>query len=293
MASPAQIAANKLNSRKSTGPKSSEGRAISSMNSLKHGNRSRKLALLREESIAFEERLRKWMAIGDAQNDVEEYLVYRNVCLSFELDRAERARVERCTMLIENADEDEASEAETIGKQLFFDPAGPISLYGNPTLFSRKKNTSWNGQAVDPDDPAALVKSWKGVRRGAAGCGTSGRRCARSSSRRDSGSHTIGSRPFACWGVSRSRPTKIGASPRFSWPAMPWGQPARASFTTSKATWRTSSAAATGKPCASVGPICSAPGRKTSGNRCCSPWPIETSSASSAKLEVHEENADA
>jgi len=45
------------------------------MNALKHGNRSRKIALLREESCAFEDRLCKWMAIGDAQNDVEEYLI--------------------------------------------------------------------------------------------------------------------------------------------------------------------------------------------------------------------------
>jgi hypothetical protein len=83
MAPPAQIAANQLNSRKSTGPTTPEGRAKSSMNALKRGNRSRKVALLREESHAFEERLRKWMAIGDAHNDVEEYLIYRNVCLSF------------------------------------------------------------------------------------------------------------------------------------------------------------------------------------------------------------------
>jgi len=74
MASPAQIAANRLNSRKSTGPATRQGRAKSSMNALKHGNRSRKLALLREESCAFEERLHKWMSIGDAQYDVEEYL---------------------------------------------------------------------------------------------------------------------------------------------------------------------------------------------------------------------------
>jgi hypothetical protein len=137
------------------------------MNALKHGNRSRKLALLREESSAFEERLRKWMAIGDAQSDVEEYLIYRNVHLSFELDRVERARVERCTMLIENSDEDEVAEAQAVGKQLFFDPAGPTPLYGNPTFFSRKKKTSWNGQAVDPNDPAVLVKI---LERNAAGC---------------------------------------------------------------------------------------------------------------------------
>ncbi len=56
MASPAQIAANQRNSRESTGPKTPEGRAKSSTNALKHGNRSRKVALLREESYAFEER---------------------------------------------------------------------------------------------------------------------------------------------------------------------------------------------------------------------------------------------
>jgi hypothetical protein len=167
MASPAQIAANRLNSRKSTGPRTAEGQAKSSMNALKHGNRSRKLALLREESCAFEERLHKWMAIGDAQNDVEEYLVYRNVALSFEVDRAERARLERCRSLIEDSDEDEATEAEAVGKQLFFDPAGPTPLYGNPTFFAAKQKTSWNGEAVDPHDPAVLVRI---LERNAAGC---------------------------------------------------------------------------------------------------------------------------
>jgi len=79
MATDAQIAANQLNSRKSTGPRTAQGRAKSSMNALKHGNRSRKVALLLEESSAFEDRLRKWMAIGDAKNDVEEYLIYHQM----------------------------------------------------------------------------------------------------------------------------------------------------------------------------------------------------------------------
>ncbi len=167
MASPAQIAANQINSRKSTGPTTPEGRARSAMNALKHGNRSRKLAMLREESCAFEERLRKWMAIGDAQNDVEEYLVYRNVCLSFELDRTERARLERCASLIEKSDEEELTAAQAAGRQLFFDPAGPTPLYGNRPPFAPKKGTSWNGGAVDPNDPAALVKI---LESNAAGC---------------------------------------------------------------------------------------------------------------------------
>jgi len=66
--------------------------------------------------------------------------------------------------LIENSEEDEAAEAEAVGKQLFFDPAGPTPLYGNRTFFSGKKKTYWNGQPVDPNDPAMLVsileRSW-------------------------------------------------------------------------------------------------------------------------------------
>ena len=74
MATQAQIAANRQNSLKSTGPKTPEGRSKSSMNALKHGMRSRKLALLRDESIAFENRRLKWMANADAQDDFEEFL---------------------------------------------------------------------------------------------------------------------------------------------------------------------------------------------------------------------------
>ncbi len=159
MATARQVAANQANSLRSTGPSTAQGRMHASMNALKHGRRSRKLKRMREESYAFDERLHKWMAIGDAQDDMDEYLVYRNVCLSFELDRADRARLERCTGLIENSDEAEFAEVEAMGKRLFFDPAGPTALYGNPPSYCRKKTrTSWSGQAVDENDPAALVR---------------------------------------------------------------------------------------------------------------------------------------
>jgi hypothetical protein len=49
-----KIDANRRNSLKSTGPKTPEGLAKSSMNALKHGMRSMKQALLQGESYAFE-----------------------------------------------------------------------------------------------------------------------------------------------------------------------------------------------------------------------------------------------
>jgi hypothetical protein len=57
--------------------------------------RSRKLALLREESIAFENRRLKWMANADAQDDIEEFLVHQIVSLSLEIERLDQARHER------------------------------------------------------------------------------------------------------------------------------------------------------------------------------------------------------
>ncbi len=137
------------------------------MNALKHGLRSKKVEMMREESYAFENRLRKWSANGDAQTDVDEFLIHRNVCLSFDIERAENARLQRCRSLIENSDEVELTEIHQIGARLFFDPSGPTPLYGNPRTFGPKKKTSWNGEAVNPNDPAVLVRC---LERSEAGC---------------------------------------------------------------------------------------------------------------------------
>jgi hypothetical protein len=73
MTSQAKIEANRRNSLKSTGPRTPEGLAKSSMNGLKHGMRSTRLAVLRDQSIAFDNRRVKWLAALDPVNDVEEF----------------------------------------------------------------------------------------------------------------------------------------------------------------------------------------------------------------------------
>ncbi len=78
MASPSQVSANQRNSALSTGAKTPEGQAISSMNALKHGLRSKNVERLREHSYAFLRiAINKWLTIGDAQSDVDEYLIYQ------------------------------------------------------------------------------------------------------------------------------------------------------------------------------------------------------------------------
>ena len=53
MATPAQIDANRRNALKSTGPKTPEGKAAVSMNSLRHGLRARTVVLPGEDREEF------------------------------------------------------------------------------------------------------------------------------------------------------------------------------------------------------------------------------------------------
>src|SRR5262249_6743292 len=130
MATERQIAANRVNSQRSTGPTSEEGRARSSQNATKHACFSKKAAFEREESYAFENRRIKWMSIADAQDDREEFLVYLNVCQAADLEHAQEAQISRIDRQIKFADEDEEDEVYKLGKRLFHDPNGPTPLYG-------------------------------------------------------------------------------------------------------------------------------------------------------------------
>jgi hypothetical protein len=168
MTTEAQLAANHANSLKSTGPKSAAGRARSAMNALTHGLRSKKAALLREDSYAFETRKQKWMAQYDPQTDAEEFLLHTNVILSCELARTWNAGLERRRARIEASEEDELEEVRVLGKRLFFDPSGamPLSSDRVDRQGVGKHKTSFSGKSVEPDDPVALLKALEATEKG-------------------------------------------------------------------------------------------------------------------------------
>jgi hypothetical protein len=161
MATEKQIAANRANALLSTGPRTAAGRARSSMNSYRDGMRSRKRKALREESYVAENRKHKWMAIGDPCNDIAEFLMYQNVCASFEIEHAVRVNSGRSTKTVENSDDKEIEAAQALGRRLFHDRRGPTGAYGNlphvRTNEDLKRHTSSSGKGDDPDDPAKLV----------------------------------------------------------------------------------------------------------------------------------------
>jgi hypothetical protein len=131
---------------------------ISSKNALKHGQRSKTLAALRNDSTAFEIRLQKWLVAEDPRDDTEEFLVAHKVGQSFDLERAKESHLDRLSNRLENAAEIELKEIHAVGDRLFHDPAGHQSVYGNvPLNNSKLKRTSGNGELPDPNNPRDLV----------------------------------------------------------------------------------------------------------------------------------------
>ena len=92
MASQAQIDANKRNSQRSTEPKTEAGKARARLNALKDGTHAKTVnpVLPQENAIELEQRINKWIADLNPQNDLERELVIRAAKLAWTLDRAGR-----------------------------------------------------------------------------------------------------------------------------------------------------------------------------------------------------------
>jgi hypothetical protein len=90
-----QLAANRANAQKSTGPKTPEGRAVSKMNALKHGISSKEMLVrglkLKENSRELDELYERFWQELDPVGPVEEMLVDQIVTAHWRLRRALRA----------------------------------------------------------------------------------------------------------------------------------------------------------------------------------------------------------
>ena len=89
MATKKQIAANRRNAKKCTGPKTPEGKAASSMNVLRHGLRARTVVLPGESQEEFDKIFAGLQDLYQPQNVAEQYLVDQAVIAQWMLVRAE------------------------------------------------------------------------------------------------------------------------------------------------------------------------------------------------------------
>jgi hypothetical protein len=131
-----QLISNRLNSMKSTGPRTARGRQRSSMNNLRFGMRSKKDVLPNENAALYEERRQGALKSLAPRSDAERTLVLRFVRLEWRGERGERAEKARAALrihdVIEGAEQREAAEAERLMKDLSKCPENLRLLLGRP-----------------------------------------------------------------------------------------------------------------------------------------------------------------
>jgi hypothetical protein len=114
--SPEQLAANRRNSKLSTGPKTPGTKAISRRNGLKHGMTGAGVVIADEDVEVLDERFEAFEAALKPANDVARFLAQRAALLSVKLERCGREEAARI-----NLDMLEAEEVEEEAQALDFE----------------------------------------------------------------------------------------------------------------------------------------------------------------------------
>jgi hypothetical protein len=105
MATPAQINANRLNARKSTGPRSDEGKAASRFNALKHAASARSMVIPGEDETTLAELAAAWHEQFEPVGPEETLLVEKIVAADWMQRRMSRLEAEVFNTLIAQLDE--------------------------------------------------------------------------------------------------------------------------------------------------------------------------------------------
>src|SRR3954452_9239039 len=83
-----ELEARRRNSKRSTGPRTDQGKSISRFNNLKHGLRAEQVILPGEDEEAYQKRLQSWTEEMAPETEQEQFLVERAVVQSWRLTRA-------------------------------------------------------------------------------------------------------------------------------------------------------------------------------------------------------------
>ncbi|WP_165226318.1 hypothetical protein [Aquisphaera insulae] len=169
MATAAQIQANRNNAKKSSGPRTEAGKAASRMNALKHGNRSKQLAmpvLPQEDPKELDRRVREYVQAGKAGNAIERDLLTRAARLSFMLERSDRAEAAYLARLARAALKAEANEpseererrVEHLARDLFLEAAP--GCHRNSDIFRDVPAAFLAGLEEMHEGRAWLIRQW-------------------------------------------------------------------------------------------------------------------------------------
>jgi hypothetical protein len=100
MISQARLEANRSNAKKSTGPRSEEGKRRSSRNAITHGMTAKISLLPDEDEAGFERRMFEWVREYGPQSDGELFQARRAVYCSWQVERARRSQSARLCFMV-------------------------------------------------------------------------------------------------------------------------------------------------------------------------------------------------
>jgi len=169
MTSTARTEANRRNAAKSTGPRTTEGKARSRFNALKHGLRAEEIVLPTESATAFDAHITAWMGDWQPPTETRRFLVERAAVAAWRLGRCVRAESERLTRRVNQAmvawDAGEDADLDAAVALLADDPASALATLGSTRLGINRLIGLWNAvvEAVDFPDAWADLDDHHGV----------------------------------------------------------------------------------------------------------------------------------
>jgi hypothetical protein len=157
MISHAKLEANRRNAKKSTGPRSPEGKRRSALNAMKHAITARIPLLPDEDARAYNERMVFWNEALKPENGLERLQVRQAAHSSWQLDRVQRAQAARLCARAHNEGDDkryrEQVEVTELALQLLWSSGGTQS--GE----EQREDRSSDEEAAAPVGPTDLDPS--------------------------------------------------------------------------------------------------------------------------------------
>ncbi len=153
-----KIASNRCNAKRSTGPKTYDGKNITKYNGMVHGLTARTAVIPSEDPAEYDRLMADVAGTLRPRNAVEVMLISQACQANWAHTRSVKAETARLAARIEAAPDEELDQIDDLFARLFHDTRVPNVISGAIPYNHIGTRTSHCGQAINPDEPAKLLR---------------------------------------------------------------------------------------------------------------------------------------